>query len=553
MHHALHPRRSHRLAACTAFALTVGLVTGGPVSTAVAAPAGTTAAAKPRFDLDGDGRSDRIYRSAATGKLSVALSKTGTSAAFTLAADSLEILPADDLTGSDTPEVLTLHPDGTLALHSTVSPTATDGVPWQGRGWHIYNKVLAPGDLTRDGFQDLLARTPDGTLYLYGSKGTLSPYEGGPFRSRVRVGGGWQIYDQLVGTNDIDGDTIADLVAKTPTGDLYFYKGTGSATAPFKPRVRIGGGWNTYNQVIGADDLNGDGRADLLARTHSGTFYRYLSAGGGKFATRTYFGGGGQNLSYYLGQGGLPDHGKHDLFVVDKAGTAFTYRTLAGGRFTAPQQYGAAGDHAYHWETVNGHSLDGVDRSNLLTADNRGMHMWRDGLGHEVSTGSAFLNYLTMIAPGDVTADGESDFIGLGSSGDLFLHPGLKSHSPAYLGAAVKIRTGMTNDILIAAGDVTGDGRPDLVTRHDGIYLHVLPGTGSATAPFGTPIVVGKGWETYAYLASPGDMDGDGRSDLVAVTPSGDVYRYSATGLRGTSTFAPRVKIASGWKYDHIS
>ncbi|MFJ7984960.1 FG-GAP repeat domain-containing protein [Streptomyces sp. NPDC096351] len=554
MLHTHHPRRTRRLAACAALLLGIGLLSVGPTSTtADAAPVATPA--KPRFDRDGDGRSDRVYRSASTGELRISLSKTGTSAPFALSRPGMEILPADDLTGTATPELLTLQADGGLVLRRGDSPTSVAaGADWVGYGWQIYNKVLAPGDLTRDGHQDLLARTPDGTLYLYAGKGTID--NGGPFKTRAKVGSGWQVYDQLVGTNDLDGDAIADLVARTPGGDLYFYRGTGSATAPFGARVRIGGGWNTYNQVIGTDDLDGDGRGDLLARTYSGSFYRYLSLGGGRFGARTYYGGGGQGLSYYLGQGGVPAYGKHNLFTVNAAGTAFTHGTLADGRLTAPRQYAGAGDFAYHWPTVNGYALDGVDRANLLIADSRGLFMWREEggspLGNQVGGGTAYQNYLYKASPGDVDGDSEADFVGLSGRGELFLHRGLKSHSPAYLGPAVRIGTGWPTDILIGPGDVTGDGRPDLITR-DGISLYVHAGTGSTTAPFAPRVLVGQGWQAYEYLASPGDMDGDGRADLVAVTPGGDVYRYTATGLRGTSTFTARVKIASGWTYDHVS
>ncbi|MEU3688146.1 FG-GAP repeat domain-containing protein [Streptomyces narbonensis] len=546
----LHTRR---LAACAALALGVGLLSVGPTSpTADAAPAATPA--KPRFDRDGDGRSDRVYRSAITGKLTISLSKTGTSAPFTIGADdfdgavSQEILSADNLGGTDAPDLLSLRSDGTLQLHSTKSPTATDIVPvWQGNGWHIYNKVLAPGDLTKDGRQDLLARTPSGTLYLYAGRGSVS--NGGPFTSRVEVGEGWQSYDQLVGTNDVDGDAIADVVARTPGGDLYFYKGTGSATVPFRTRVKIGGGWSVYNQIIGADDLNGDGRADLLARTHSGAFYKYLSAGGGRFATRTYYGGGGQNLSYYLGQGGVPAYGKHGLFVADSAGTAFTYGTLSNGTFSARKQFGAAGEYAYRSGMSIVHAMNTNDRATMLKASNAGL--WGDD-GHMVSSSPVFRDYYARISIGDVTGDGKTDVIGLDAWGAVFLHPGVKYENPTRVGAAVKIGTGWQADELIGAGDVTGDGRSDLVSLHNG-RLYVHPGTGSATAPFAARVLIGAGWDGYEHVAAPGDMNGDGRADLVAVTWGGDVYRYTATGLRGASTFAPRVRIATGWKYEYIS
>lgn len=52
----------------------------------------------------------------------------------------------------------------------------------------------------------------------------------------------------------------------------------------------------------------------------------------------------------------------------------------------------------------------------------------------------------------------------------------------------------------------------------------------------------------FTHLASPGDMTGDGRADLIGVDAAGDVHRYAATGLTGSKTFTARVRIASGWQ-----
>ncbi|KAF2774605.1 hypothetical protein [Streptomyces sp. OM5714] len=38
-----------------------------------------------------------------------------------------------------------------------------------------------------------------------------------------------------------------DLVARDSAGVLWLYRGTGSASAPYAARTKIGGGWNTYN------------------------------------------------------------------------------------------------------------------------------------------------------------------------------------------------------------------------------------------------------------------------------------------------------------------
>jgi hypothetical protein len=41
-----------------------------------------------------------------------------------------------------------------------------------------------------------------------------------------------------------------NLLARDSGGVLWQYTGAGNATAPFKPRVRIGAGWQIYNALI---------------------------------------------------------------------------------------------------------------------------------------------------------------------------------------------------------------------------------------------------------------------------------------------------------------
>ncbi|MFJ8693609.1 FG-GAP repeat domain-containing protein, partial [Streptomyces roseolilacinus] len=158
------------------------------------------------------------------------------------------------------------------------------------RGWDAFNTLTGVGDLSGDGKGDLLARTPGGTLYLYRGDG-----QGYGFAGRTNVGSGWGVYNALVGAGDITGDGRADLLARTPGGTLYLYPGTGNAAAPFKARVTVGTGWNTYAKLVAPGDITGDGRADLLAVTSGGTLYRYITTHTGTanpFTTRTNLGTG---------------------------------------------------------------------------------------------------------------------------------------------------------------------------------------------------------------------------------------------------------------------
>jgi hypothetical protein len=154
-------------------------------------------------------------------------------------------------------------------------------------GWSKYTLFLGPGDLNGDGKGDLLARDGSGYLYLVPGSG-----DGLSLASPVKIGGGWNAYDLLVGAGDFSGDGRTDIVARTPSGTLYLYRGTGKASAPFAARVELGQGWQQYSTMASPGDLDGDNRADLVAADSSGVLWRYSSYANGQFKARVKLGSG---------------------------------------------------------------------------------------------------------------------------------------------------------------------------------------------------------------------------------------------------------------------
>ncbi|MER5561517.1 FG-GAP-like repeat-containing protein [Streptomyces sp. NPDC002506] len=130
----------------------------------------------------------------------------------------------------------------------------TDGL-WEPRirigsgGWNGMDRLAGRGDYTGDGKSDLIARSTDGTLYIY--PGTGNAVADAALGSRVIVGKGWDAYVLLVSTGDNDGDGKADLIASDKAGALWLFKGTGNPSAPFASRVQIGtGGWGGFNTLF---------------------------------------------------------------------------------------------------------------------------------------------------------------------------------------------------------------------------------------------------------------------------------------------------------------
>jgi hypothetical protein len=94
--------------------------------------------------------------------------------------------------------------------------------------------------------------------------------------------------------------------------------------------------------------------------------------------------------------------------------------------------------------------------------------------------------------------------------------------------------------ISIAAGDVNGDGHPDLITAGAG-GVDLLPNNGNGTYAFYSVIST-----TAASWAGLEDVDGDGKLDLVVITGSGSATTATVYLGSGTGSFTKASQFALG-------
>ncbi|MEV8526569.1 MULTISPECIES: VCBS repeat-containing protein [unclassified Streptomyces] len=158
--------------------------------------------------------------------------------------------------------------------HLYFTPLEENAVPKDlGAGWNAYDRVFSAGNLGGAPTDDLLARDKSGVLWLYTANAD------GTFAPRVRLGAGWGVMTKIAGRGDLNGDGKADIIAVDGSGIGWLYPGTGNWAAPFGNRVKLGAGWNTYNNLVAIGDLNFDGKADLVGRDASGGLWFYAGTG----------------------------------------------------------------------------------------------------------------------------------------------------------------------------------------------------------------------------------------------------------------------------------
>ncbi|MBT2470779.1 VCBS repeat-containing protein [Streptomyces sp. ISL-66] len=150
--------------------------------------------------------------------------------------------------------------------------------------------------------------------------------------------------------------------------------------------------------------------------------------------------------------------------------------------------------------------------------------------------------------PGDLTGDGRPDLLAVRKDGALRLYPGAEG---GRFGSAQVLATGgFLGAVVSHRGDWTGDGREDVLARI-GTELYVYPNAGGGT--LGSPVTIPNRenqWGTVKPRAV-GDYDGDGRPDIVVQGASGLWLHRGGDPATGPSLPYSAVRIGGAeWAYD---
>ena len=200
-----------------------------------------------------------------------------------------------------------------------------------GSGFNDFNIIRVSKDLNGDGQADVLARDIWGSLWLFEGDGV------GGFARYINIPGDFSGYDELLAPGDWNGDGKADVIARTTDGYLWLLAGDGRGN--LAARVEIGHGWSTLT-VVAPGDFDGDLHPDLLARRSDGTLWIYPGNGVGGFKSPWQNGSGWGSLTI-IAPGDFNNDSHSDLLVRRPDATLWIYPGNGAGRFLSPWQDGS--------------------------------------------------------------------------------------------------------------------------------------------------------------------------------------------------------------------
>jgi hypothetical protein len=313
---------------------------------------------------------------------------------------------------------------------------------------NLYPEAVAIGDVTGDGRKDVVMSTGgwenpqyDWKVLLYRQlpNGTLAPPEVfAPI---------WKVAVHGLAIGDVDGDRRADVAVATELGVNVFRQRRGTLARPFFVPGTVGG------YAVDVADLNRDGRNDIVVR--GGTWVKVARRTRRGFRTRTATRSRAQDVE----AGDVTGDRLPDLVTAGWNGRLRIYRQRRSGRFRRVRpprtQRGASG--------VEVADVNRDGRPDIAVANGRFVELLlqrRRGTFAPPLVAPG-VDYPGAIESLDMSGDGRGDLIARTSqSVGVVLQHGRGTLEGFDLYHAYRPLSRHPN--AVAAGDFTGDGRPDI-------------------------------------------------------------------------------------------
>jgi hypothetical protein len=333
------------------------------------------------------------------------------------------------------------------------------------------------------------------------------------FQSQQASAVGW--WPTSVAAADVNGDGKADMIAANSlTDDVSVLLGNGDGT--FLVQKTFDAGWDP--DFVSVADVNGDGKPDLVVASFAsnGTLSVLLGNGDGTFQAPDIIAVGSWPGS--VAAADVNGDGKQDLVVANTGSNNVGVLLGNGdGTFQAQRTF-AAGQSAGFVAVAD---VNGDGKADLVVAnggsDNVGVLLGNgDGTFQDQRVFSTGSNSEPLcVAVADVNRDGRLDLVVANEAGD---NVGvLLGNGDGSFQAQRTFAVG-SNPIFVAAADINGDGNADLaVANGGGDNVGVLLGNGDGT--FGVQKAFGTG--TMPVSLAVADVNGDGTPDILGACEVG--------------------------------
>ena len=415
---------------------------------------------------------------------------------------------------------------------------------------------IVAADVSGDGKLDLVALTPDNGVFIFVGNGD------GTFQTPVAnttVCTGAIGNCGAVAVGDLNGDGKLDLAFESndTTGggiSTLLNNGNGTFGAGIYYPVAISGVFAANGIAIG--DLNGDKKADVVITSSSVTAIVYLNQGSGTFKVNGTVGTVPIGATDNIVLADINGDKKLDIVLPDGMGDVITFFGKGNGLFTNGPEY------PLQTATFGGNYLIAVVDFNkdgaLDLLDTNGFNNNTVSLGRgdgTFQTNQAYAYNSTLVAANIATADFNGDgfpdtaqSLSGGANGMIGINLG-SSHG--VLGAASLVTASTCANNLVewvAAGDVNGDGKADLVaTMQDATFagcqnntVAVMLGLGTGKFKAASYYATGStAQEEIVYLV---DVTGDGKLDIVTENADGTI---SVLVNQGNGSYKPGTLITS--------
>jgi hypothetical protein len=321
--------------------------------------------------------------------------------------------------------------------------------------------------------------------------------------------------------NDLNGDGKSDLLIQSTTGTTAAWLMNGTGVNSSASLLVNDPNW-TISHIA---DFNGDGKADILWRNTNGAVTLWLMNGSTVLSAVGLLGSDANwRVSHVADFNG---DGKADLLWRNTNG-AVTVWLMNGTTITSTA--GILGADA-NWSVSHVGDFNGDGQADLLWRNTNGaVTVWLmngSTIASAVGILGADANW-SVSHVGDFNGDGQADLLWRNANGavTMWLMNGTTVTS------AIGILGADPNWSVTHTGDFNGDGNADLLWRNSNGAVTVWLMTGAT--PNATAGLIGA--DANWRVSHINDLNGDGKSDLIWRKLDGSITAWTMNGVSATAT-----------------